>query len=298
MRSGPILYFLSLLSLSSPTVLAQQRIELVDDTSRDELALYAQTLGTTKRAFPREFRFPDDVKGGKVFGVDASHYQGDVDWRKVSERSVRFAFVKASEGSQRYDGFFERNWRALGDLVEGPSSMRRGAYHFMTANDSAAAQAKNYLNTVGKFRPEDLPPCVDVEWNFFRRDGQWVLDGNGNKLDQWASLSSAEIVTRLKSWLSEVETATGKRPVIYTNASWWNARVGKSNDLDSYKLWIADYTSKSLGREAPVVPGKLSWAFWQLTDKGVVKGAGLTKGLDTTVLRGDDTELTGLFEKK
>jgi lysozyme len=159
MRSRPVLYFVSLLSLSSPTVLAQQRIELVDDTSRDELALYAQTLETTKRAFPRVFRFPEDVKGGKVFGVDASHYQGYVDWRKVSEQSVRFAFFKASEGSQGYDGFFERNWRAVGDLVVGPTSMRRGAYHFMTANDSAAAQAQNYLNTVGKFRPEDLPPC-------------------------------------------------------------------------------------------------------------------------------------------
>jgi lysozyme len=140
--------------------------------------------------------------------------------------------------------------------------------------------------------------AVDVEWNFLRRDGKWVLDGNGNKLDQWASLSSAEIVTRLKGWLSQVEAATGKRPIIYTNAIWWNARVGKSTDLDAYKLWIADYTSKSLGRESPIVPGKLSWAFWQLTDKGVVKAAGLTKGLDTTVLRGDDAELAGMFEKK
>jgi len=280
---------------ASALSLAEDRVVLTNDFSRDELAVYAQSLEGGKRAFPRKFNFPDHVKAGKVFGIDVSHYQGKIDWTKVSGQGVSFAYIKATQGSNSYDDFFERNWVAVGKLPDGVSPLRRGAYHFMTAKDSAGAQAQNYLKAVGKLNPKDLPPCVDIEWDFLRKNNKVVLDEHGNKIDQWASLSSSEIVSKVHSWLDEVESKTGKRPIIYTNASWWNTRIGEGSGLEDYKVWIADYSSKSLGRESPVTPKKFTWLFWQMTDRGTIKAADMNKGVDTTVLNEiNDGLLSGL----
>jgi lysozyme len=143
--------------------------------------------------------------------------------------------------------------------------------------------------------PSDLPPCLDVEWDFLRRDGKYVLDKKGAKIDRWASLSRAEVIARMLTWLRQVEAATGRKPIVYTNANWWNARVGPSPELAGYKLWIADYSSRSLGREAPLTPAQMKWMFWQLTDRGVIPAANLSKGLDTSLL--STAEAEGLFGK-
>jgi lysozyme len=254
-----------------------ERVPISDDFSRDQLALYAQTLEGGKRAYPREFHFPEHAVEGKVFGIDVSHYQGKIDWTKVAGQGVSFVYVKATQGGNAYDSSFESNWNSIGKL-RGAKPLRRGAYHFMTAMAPADEQASNYIDVVGKLDDEDLPPCIDVEWDFIR-------DKKGNRIDQWAKLKPAEIVEKIQAWLTKVEASTGKKPIIYTNASWWNARVGDSSHLDGYKVWIADYTSKSLGREAPVTPKRLNWSFWQMTDKGTVKAAGI-KSVDTTVLNG------------
>ena len=42
----------------------------------------------------------------RVFGIDVSHYQGDVNWDKVAEGQTKFA--KATEGSTLVDSSFAR----------------------------------------------------------------------------------------------------------------------------------------------------------------------------------------------
>ena len=60
-----------------------------------------------------------------VVGVDVSHHQDDIDWPKVSQSNVRFAYIKATEGGDYVDPKFTDNWkqaRAAGLAV--------GVYHF------------------------------------------------------------------------------------------------------------------------------------------------------------------------
>ena len=35
-----------------------------------------------------------------VHGVDVSHYQGEIDWEVLSGQDIRFAYIKATEGSR------------------------------------------------------------------------------------------------------------------------------------------------------------------------------------------------------
>ena len=45
-----------------------------------------------------------------VHGIDVSKFQGDIDWSKVADSGVKFAWIKASEGGDRLDERFQANW--------------------------------------------------------------------------------------------------------------------------------------------------------------------------------------------
>ena len=67
-----------------------------------------------------------------VRGVDASHYQGQMDWQIIAEQGITFAFLKATEGSGTLDDCFAENWKnaraaglAVGALYEIRASRQR-----------------------------------------------------------------------------------------------------------------------------------------------------------------------------
>jgi GH25 family lysozyme M1 (1,4-beta-N-acetylmuramidase) len=43
--------------------------------------------------------------------------------------------------------------------------------------------------------------------------------------------------------LQEVQTDTGKTPIIYTEADWWDTCTGDSTAFHNYPLWIASLLS-------------------------------------------------------
>jgi lysozyme len=218
-----------------------------------------------------------------------------VDWAALARQKILFVYIKATQGSRYFDPTFSTNWNGVAQPQASGNRVRRGAYHFMTASDPPDKQAQNFLSTVGTLGTGDLPPCLDVEWDVRRVDGKLLTDEKGRAIDAWAQLPADEIVARISSWLKSVETATGKKPIIYTNKIWWKQRVGNNTSLASYPLWIADYTSKSLGKEQPSVPGNFSWSFWQLTDKGTLKLGGIEKPVDTTIYNGTTDHLEEEF---
>ena len=44
-----------------------------------------------------------------VYGIDVSKYQGGIQWDLVKNDGIRFAAIKATEGSWRQDNSFEKN---------------------------------------------------------------------------------------------------------------------------------------------------------------------------------------------
>ena len=78
-----------------------------------------------------------------VEGIDVSHHQGEIDWTKVKNDGIVFAFMKATQGLRFVDPRFKLNWAATEK-----AGIIRGAYHFMKTVD---------------FTKGDLIPVVDVE---------------------------------------------------------------------------------------------------------------------------------------
>ncbi len=181
-----------------------------------------------------------------VPGIDVSDYQNPVDWPIVASQGVKFALIKATEGKSTKANTFQDKWQQSKS-----AGILRGAYHFFRPTRTGEDQADNFLqmlNLVGGLEADDISPILDVE----------VKDG----------ISAEEIRKRSLKWLEKVETATGRKPIIYTGASYGNDNLSANVLFADYPLWVAHYT-----RGKPWVPGRWNTcAIWQYTDKGKVKG--------------------------
>lgn len=184
----------------------------------------------------------------QLSGIDVSKWQGSVNWESVRQAGVAFAFARATYGISVTDSCFDNNWPAMK-----AAGIIRGAYHFFLATEDPTQQAEFFIRTVGSLEPGDLPPVIDVE------------SGSG---------TSSSLVTNVQTWLSVVEQSLGRRPIIYTGPSYWNANL--TSAFGDYALWVAEY-----GVSSPkAVNGWSNWTFWQYSSTGTVSGVNGAVDLD------------------
>jgi len=198
------------------------------------------------------------LAGYSVHGIDVSSYQGRIDWRRVAQQQVRFAFIKASEGGTMRDTRFRRNWRearAAGVLC--------GAYHYFQPSRNGNLQARLFIRTV-PLRPGDLPPVLDVEATRFH-------DVSALRLG-------------VQQWLQDVEAHYGVRPILYTNYTFYRRYL--AGHFDEYPLWLAHYEV-----DQPTLPAE-RWIIWQHSDEAYVPGIRGT--VDFNVFQGSYDELLQL----
>jgi GH25 family lysozyme M1 (1,4-beta-N-acetylmuramidase) len=67
------------------------------------------------------------LKEGERYGIDVSGHQDVIDWKRVADDGITFAYIKATEGGDFVDDRFRENWRNAGT-----AALDRGAYHFFT----------------------------------------------------------------------------------------------------------------------------------------------------------------------
>lgn len=254
-------------------------------------------------ALPLPFSFPDDARPESIFGADVSHHNFDrckckADWTKAASNRVVFVYAKATQGTAYVDRTFKENWSSLSD-----TSIRRGAYHFLSSDGDPQAQAQHFVDIVraaGGLRKSDMPPSLDIEWDVRVSGGKVVLDSDGRPLDYWSNVSADEIVKRMEIWLSFVERELGRAPVIYTSRAWWLGRLKDEKLVDKFEkneIWLADYSASGRGTESPREFKSHPYTLWQFSDSGAVRGgtnAGVDLGIDVSIFRGASAD----FDKK
>lgn len=205
-------------------------------------------------------------------GIDISHVQGTIDWPTAFAGGIIFAFAKATEGTTFADPKFAANWSGMK-----AAGIARGAYHFFHPAMDAAAQAAHFLAVLAsanggsaQLAPGDLPPVIDLEW---------VKD---------VMPSPAEYVIKVQNFLDAVEAGTGRTPMIYTDASFWDEFTASSAAFGRYPLWVAEY-----GAHAPKLPtGWDQYTIWQNSSNG--KAAGIATPVDLDVFNGSPEEMQQL----
>lgn len=278
---------------------------LDNDVPRTDLFAYIVNARRAEGAIPPEesgpisaplkgnFGFPhdavvDDATGLKrtasIFGIDISHYTDDtIDLASLKRQQVSFVYVKATQGIKYGDQKFPSFWKSLG---EQPLNARvpRGAYHFLSSSGDGKAQADSfmsYVNEAGGFGSDDLPPCLDLEWDVAKV----------GEPDRWLTHSPDQIIEVALAWLERVQSVTHKTPMVYTNNVWWQSAIkseAKFSRLAPYKIWIADYSGNDRVIEAPSVPGEGKAHMWQFTAASHL--ANYSKGLDANIYKGTRTQ--------
>ena len=183
--------------------------------------------------------------GYDIHGIDVSHYQGDIDWAELRRNGVidscpiRFVMIKATEGADKVDEKFERNFRLAREY-----GFTRGAYHFYSTQSPAADQAKAFISRVHLERG-DLPPVLDVE-------------------KKPKNLSRDEFSHDVLTWLRTVEQHYGVKPILYT---YHKFKMDYLDDtlFNQYPYWIAHYYVDSVEYQG-------AWKFWQHNDAGRLPG--------------------------
>ncbi len=194
-----------------------------------------------------------------VKGIDISHHQSRIEWGKVQEDRVQFAYIKASEGGDFRDSLFHINWKESqeADVVV-------GAYHFLTFCKSGKEQAQNFMNAVGEFKSSQLIPMIDIEYG-----------GNCKK-----RLNQEELLALVDEFTEELQTQSKNPPVIYMTHDIY-LDYFKGRELP-HKIWIraiATSPRRSFNR---------NWDIWQYFHRGTV--AGINGPVDLNVLKEKSVE--------
>jgi len=102
-----------------------------------------------------------------------------------------------------------------------------------------------------------------------------------------------DIVDRVLRWLKEVESATGRVPIISTSNSWLRQRAitgDNAASLNRYPLWVLDYSSAALTTGTPSSPNGRNWKLWGMTETGRIANASLQGNIDVHVFNGTPEE--------
>lgn len=217
-------------------------------SSRGKVKVYRQRFGDAK---PINFGHAADPKRFQVHGVDVSHWQAKIDWKKLRTRGANFAFIKATEGGKHADRLFKHNWKATK-----AAGIPRGAYHFMYWCRNAEEQAKWFIRHVPREKGA-LPPVLDVEWN-------------GNKRTCPHKISKKRVLAKMKVWLDIIERHYGQRPIIYTAPDFYEDNL--KGQFKRHSFWLRSVAAHPKKR----YPNR-DFAFWQYS------GTGLSKGVSTQI---------------
>lgn len=199
--------------------------------------------------YPSESTFP-------VRGIDVSHHQGTVDWKRVK---TGFVYIKATEGRGFRDSKFSENWQG-----SAKAGIRHGAYHFFTFKATGREQAKNFLAVVPR-EDRELPPVIDLEFI-----------GNAR-----SDLSVSDFQRELTDFMTEVKQGFLVEPVIYTDPGFLNSYLA---GYHLPRLWMRSVVLWP--RDEP------RWMFWQFSER--VKVPGIQGLVDQNVFAGSKGDFNTL----
>jgi GH25 family lysozyme M1 (1,4-beta-N-acetylmuramidase) len=190
----------------------------------------------------------------KVYGIDVSYYQGNIDWKKVKNSGVEFVIIRV--------GY--RGYGSAGTLVEDPkfktyldgatkAGLKVGVYFYTQAITTAEAQAeaKFVLDRIKGYSLQ-MPVYYDIE----------SVDYDTGRLDS-AGLSKAQ-KTALCTAFCDTIIKSGYSAGVYANYTWLNYYIDGAGLGKKYPIWLAHYTSNTNYDQR--------MDMWQYSGSGTVSG--------------------------
>ena len=181
----------------------------------------------------------------RVWGIDISGWDKNVELSVTKGRGAAFVFIKAIDGTIQNSYFVPNRQRAKdAKLLHAPYG-----WLYRDVNVSCAAQAQAYSKIVEKY-PTDLPPVIDFEWT------------------RWAGAASNPTYADLDKWVTEWLRLGNRKPMLYSAAGYMNSlgQIPATLKAKFEGILIANY-----GVVNPMMPygyAANEWKFHQFTDSG------------------------------
>ena len=179
-----------------------------------------------------------------AFGIDVSHWQGDIDWDRVAPQ-IDFAIIRCGYGDdleKQDDKYWFQNADACTRL-----GIPFGVYlmSYAVTDAQARSEAQHVLRLVEGY-DLTLPIYLDLE------DTKYILPNCSNE----------DILRHAKIFCEIIENA-GYECGIYSNYNWWTNYL-TSPEYDQWDRWFARYAS---------APGySKDYTIWQYTEEGTMAG--------------------------
>lgn len=179
-------------------------------------------------------------------GVDVSHWQGDMDWKKCRQAGATFAILRAGSIGKTGNPYEDSQWAR--NIAIAPQFLPVGAYWYFRGSRSWAEQVNYFIGLLKPHRAKLCGAFIDVE-----------------------TLSTAQNVESFMVYLTKAfpEMQRG----IYTGPNAWmnlvTGGVDQKKFASKYPLWIANY-----GVTSPHIPYPWTdYACWQHSADGNGRGA-------------------------
>ena len=182
----------------------------------------------------------------EIKGIDVSSYQGNIDWKKVSDYGMGFTIIRITEAGNKVDSKFEANYAGCTKY-----NIPVGVYKYSYATTVAKAQseARKVVNTLNG-RKLQYPVFLDLEYSNQRIIG-------------------SENIHKLAEAFQKIITDAGYQFAIYCNVDWYNTVI--CSHLKKYDFWISRYPANDNG----TLQERLRPDFgigWQYSSKATIPG--------------------------
>lgn len=183
-------------------------------------------------------------------GIDVSKHQGEINWKKVSEDNISYAFIRAgfrgsSEGKLVEDEFFADNIKGAID-----NNIQVGIYFYTQAmtEEEAKEEAEFVLDLIQPY-PITYPVVLDLE------------EANSDSA-RTADMTKEEYTKAAIAFCETIKEA-GYTPMIYGNLKTFMIMLDMEQ-IEEYDKWFAYYDTS--------VYFPYDFKIWQYSSKGRVSG--------------------------
>ncbi|MBR2616162.1 MAG: hypothetical protein IKC69_05740 [Clostridia bacterium] len=230
------------------------------DKTEESLSLPDSTPSSAPDPVPDETEtaeevFSPETKRILAYGIDVSKWQGNIDWKKVSEAGVEFSMIRIGYGEG--NGACGLDPFALRNLQEATKhGIHVGVYLYSAAStpEEAEAEAEFVLEKIAPYSVT-YPVVIDVE-----------LGGNASQITPRRRTQVA------LGFLRKVQEA-GYQGMLYAlreefeDPALWDASLL----LEEFPVWIADY-AEAAPPDAEYPETEYDYAMWQYSCTGRVSG--------------------------
>ncbi|AMM20965.1 hypothetical protein AX769_13520 [Frondihabitans sp. PAMC 28766] len=205
-----------------------------ESASADASTCY-QTNPTSTSTSVKGFDIFEDTGGSPTAGAN-------IDFAGARTNGACFVYIKASGGLRVTNSNFDEQWSDARS-----AGLFTGTYYvaapdltvpIIDGQSDAQQSAAWFLGHDGQWAPDGktLPPALDMEIN-----PAAVSSSKTYASDRCYDMTSGELRTWIQQFSTAVQSATTRKPLIYTNQDFWNTCLGGSSAFAANPLWVASY---------------------------------------------------------